>query len=314
MEAGIIFQQMIIIFLLILVGYICKKCKLINEDNKKCISSLVINVFNPSLLISSTLSSDKSPSTDTLIEATISAVVMFIVLSILGKLFSVAEKDEREKKVLRLMYIFSNIGFIGIPVIKAVMGNEYLIHVAIFNIEYTIYFYTYARSLVMNDNGKANKKARFDIRPAIFNTGTIAACLSLVFFLLKIKLPYIVSVSLTHLGNATTPLAMMIVGITIAEQKKLISILKDKSIYLFCFIKMLMVPAIVAIILKYLPISEEMKVLTLIMVSMPVGNMPLILLNENNWNAHRCSNGIILTTLLSVLTIPLLMIFFYLIH
>ena len=306
----IVFEQMLVILLLIVTGYVVKKLHMVSSESKKTMSTLVVNVFNPALIISSVLGDPEGRDTGLVLAVFAVAAGMFAALIITGKILSrIGKRDRLEQKVTELMYVFSNLGFIGIPVVKALLGDAYVIYVAVFILIFTVLFYTYGFSL-LDTKKEVHVSFRITMRRVFLNIGTIAALIALVIFFAGIQLPYVLTTTINFLSNVTTPLSLLVIGVTIGEQESLVKIFADKQVYFFALMKMLVIPLFISIFLKMLPIPKEIQVLTLIMTAMPVGSMPQMLLNDRGINFEFCSDSIIVTTLASVITIPILIILY----
>jgi predicted permease len=302
MDPFAVFYQMLILFLLILIGFLCSRTGLVNEDNAKSISGLIVHIFNPALIFSSVLSnSEKSGAAYTGL-ITLIAVCMFAFLIVIGsftsKLFA---KEHDENSIYRLMTVFSNLGFIGIPLVNSLYGSSALIYVAIFILIYNILLYTYGISILEKRKNLFSKAAM----KQFLNAGTLSCCLTLLVFCFHLPVHPILKTSVIYLGNAAIPLALMSIGISLG-QSDLRSILTDKKLYLFSFMKLLVIPAAGVFILKFLPIPTQVLGVCAIMLAMPIGNMPVMLANQYGINGASCSRGIVITTLFSVVTLPLI--------
>lgn len=309
--------QMFIIFLLIIVGFTCYKTHLITKENNACLSRLVANVFNPAIIFSSVLENASSGTNDSVPVLFLTAGGIFLFLIITGKILSHFSKNSLEQKHLtELMYIFANVGFIGIPIVKALLGSDKLIYVAIFILEYNILIYTYGTFLLQhkeNNNKNTNKKrAVFQLSALkpLLNMGTLACTATLIVFLTGISLPAPLSDSLKYLANATTPLSLMVIGVSLGAQESLLALFTNAKRYLFCLWKLVLIPLLGTFLLKRLPVSEALQQTYMIMMAMPVGNLVLMLVKENGMDDTECACTITLSTLLSVITIPV-MVFFY---
>ena len=143
MDASVIFQQMCMIFLLIAVGYVACKKKIADSRSGRVLSAIVVNICNPALMLTSVLESNGTISNEKLLLAAGIAAGIYAFLLFLGKILPIFfGKDALERDQYTLMTLFGNIGFIGIPVISAVLGTEVLIYVIICNIIFKILFYT----------------------------------------------------------------------------------------------------------------------------------------------------------------------------
>ena len=141
MNAGIVLKQMVVIFLLILVGYILQKKKLVTQKDGACLSKLIVEVFNPAIIVSSVIGSSNNGEgniTGTVLLAAVLFLVLILLAVPISKIFA---GGREEKKIYSLIFVFSNLGFIGIPVVQSIFGKGALIYVAIFILEYNILLY-----------------------------------------------------------------------------------------------------------------------------------------------------------------------------
>ncbi|MDD6234516.1 MAG: AEC family transporter [Lachnospiraceae bacterium] len=296
--------QMIIIFILLSAGFACRKTGLVTEDGSRCISRLVVNVFNPAIILSSLTGSgmDKNG----LWVVFLTGCVSFMVLILAGRVFScVMSRNKDTRHMYELMMVFSNIGFIGIPVIKALFGSDALVYAAIFIFEYNILIYTYGYALIKPESGK--KTGFRDTIKSVFNIGTVSCIAALAIFVSGIRLPYVLSETISCLGNAATPLSVMAIGFTMGSGEKISRVFTKPKQYLFAFVKLVAVPVIMTFILKKIFNDNTFCRSCMVMLGLPIGTMPLLLATESGQDGKLCSDNIILTTLLSIGTIPVLM-------
>lgn len=302
MNAGIVLKQMVVIFLLILVGYILQKKKLVTQKDGACLSKLIVEVFNPAIIVSSVIGSSNNGE-ENITGTVFLAAVLFLVLILLAVPISkIFAGGCEEKKIYSLIFVFSNLGFIGIPVVQSIFGKGALIYVAIFILEYNILLYTYGYLLVMPSDSKFHPGSL----KSLLNMGTLSCLLALLIFVCHIRLPYILGTNITYLGNVATPLALIVIGISIGQQEHLYRIFCQWKLYLFLIVKMILVPLFMAVVLKRFPISEELAQVSVILMAMPVGSMTVLLLKENHMKETLCSDSIILSSLLSIVSIPFL--------
>jgi len=292
--------QMIIMLIIIFGGYVVQKAGKVQNDNKKFLSFLVVNIFNPALLISSVITNHEPRDYNSVWITFGIASAMFALFILIAKIASYATKSESDKITIKLMFVFSNLGFIGLPVIKNVLGDSYVIYNAIYNLVYNVVFYTYGISLTSEEKG-----FKFSNLKGLLSMGTLGAVVAISLFFLNVQVPEIAEKSVVLFGQSCVPMALFIIGITVGEQESLLNIIKSVKNWIFLAVKMLAIPLLCAVILKHFPyIPEDHKQLALLMIGMPVGSLPLLLLAERNMDTTFCSNGIIITTIFSVLTLP----------
>lgn len=296
------FIQMLIVLLLMLVGFASRRRGLISDENNKCLSSLVLNVFNPAIIFSSMVSNQDGAEQGFWMGVFWVAALAFALLIALAlpteRLFG---HDRTQRKMYELMFVFSNMGFIGIPVIKALFGAEYVIYVAVFILEYNILIYTYGVTLL--DEPSHRRFSLKSLRP-LLNMGTLSCVAALVVFLGGVELPEAIVQTVSYLGDAATPLSLMVIGVSLGAQTSLLPVFAGAKKYLFCLFKMIIFPLVVGLVLKQLGIPETLCEISTILCAMPVGTMPLILVANKGLDEKPCSDAIMLTTLVSVATVP----------
>lgn len=138
----------------------------------------------------------------------------------------------------------------------------------------------------------------------MLNMGTLACALSLFLFFSGIRLPQVVNSTVDYLGDAAVPISLIIIGVNLG-QKKLASIFTNIRTYIFCILKLVLVPVLQIFLLKKLPIPADMCQIYAVLAAMPVGTMPQIMAVERGIPDGPCSDTILLSTILSIVTIPL---------
>lgn len=300
MDAAVIFRQMCMIFLLIGIGFAACRKGIVDGKSGKVLSAVVVNICNPALLLTSVMESGGGISNGKLLLAVGIGMGMYGCLFLLGNILPrFLGKDKLERDQYTLMILFGNIGFIGIPVISAVLGTEVLIYVVICTIIFNIIVYTYGVYLTArhNENSKAS-------RHSVVNVGTIAGALCIGIFLLKPQLPEILVKTVDYTGSATTFLSMMVIGISLAGMP-LGEIFREKRLYGYVALRHVLVPIVFGWILKGLAVDREMAGTFVMLSAMPVANLPLMLCEENGVDGTLLSKGIVLSTMFSLITIPL---------
>jgi hypothetical protein len=287
---------------MMMVGYVLYKKEILKEGASATISAIVINVCNPALLISSSFNRDTSVTNDKVILAVIAGAVLFGVLIIASFVVpAILHVDSKVKNYYALMCIFGNTGFIGIPLIQAVLGSGALIYAVIVNIYYTLIFYSYGYYLAGGENSKFSPKK-------LINIGNISLIVAVIIFLWQPKIPTLIENTVTYMANATTFLAITVIGISLARTN-LKPIFTQIKLYLFVILRFILVPIVLSLVLR-LFIKDEMLYRTLVILSaVPVGNLPLMRVEEVGGDSTCLSQGIILSTIMAIITIPIITIF-----
>ena len=303
----ILLKQMIILFMIMLVGIICRKKKLFTDEGCRVISALVVNVANPALILSASMNKDSVvKGKELLFVAGLSlAIYLFVILMaiIIAKLLRV---DIEDAGTYRVMTVFSNIGFMGFPLVSAVYGAEALLYASFFLIPYNVLIYTWGIS-AMSSGKKSKEDANAESGVAwnkIFNIGVIACIITIIIYLTQIRVPEYINSVVVHLSNLTAPLSMLVIGDSIAKMD-FKSLVTDKKLIGFSLIKQIVIPVIGVSIIKLLGLSYEMTGVCLIMLATPVGSMTAMLAQQYDGDYELASKGVALTTVMSVATIPL---------
>lgn len=295
-----VFFQMLSLLIMIGAGYYVTKAGMMDGHTNSQMSKMIVNVFNPLLVFSSAANSVGLVSLDTMGIVGVIAAGMFVVFIIAGMVLSpFFDKDAGQRKIFQMMFVFSNLGFIGIPVVTSILGAEYVVYVTEFLLVYTIVFYTYGITLM---NGKFSLSSLKEM----VNPGTVSSLLALLVIIFSVQLPDFVKTAVSYLGNVTSPMALVAVGFTLAHSD-LKKIFGQLRLYVFAVIKLLVLPLLMLPLLKLVTDDAALLPVCMVMFGMPIGNMPLILGNQKGIDGSTCSAAIILTTILCVFTVPVLL-------
>ena len=228
MSVEIVLTQMLIIFVMMAVGFILMRKGIVNSVGVKQISALVSNVCNPALLLTSAFSEENTATNqEVLMVAAIAFIIFFLLLLVGNVMGRILRAPKDQWNYYCLMTMFGNVGFIGIPLGTAILGNQCLIYIAVFNFMFYIYIYTYGIYLLTKQKGTKEK-----MNPRVFlNPGTVAAFLTVLIFFLKIPVPTVAAESLDYMGRATVFLAIFVIGTSLA-QVSVKEILKEYRLYI----------------------------------------------------------------------------------
>ena len=202
--------------------------------------------------------------------------------------------------IINVMVIFTNIGFMGVPMIDGIYGKDALIYMTVLLIPFNILFFSY---VIQTIKGHSDKKEPFRWQN-LANTGMGACILAIVLYLSGIELPYVLAQSITMLGSMTAPLAMMLLGSFLAdtEWKGMI----NGRIIAFTIIKMLVIPIVLTLLLGRFVDNTYLLAVCMAALATPSGNIIPLLAAVYHKEAYPVSvQGIALTTAAAVVTMPL---------
>lgn len=328
MSITVVLQQMVIIFLLIGIGMILFRRKMLSEEGSKQISGLIINVTNPALLICSALEDGPKASLAELgIALAAYAAVFALLIGIAFLLPYILRVPKNLHYAYQMLTVFGNVGFIGIPLSSAVLGSESLIFVSIFNLLFNLLVYTFGVSLLQR--AAAAQAAKNTASPAahtpkdapaptnqsgigrlrkLVNAGTISAAVTILFYLGNFNVPVIVSSTLSYAGRATTLLSMLVLGVSVAQMAPK-DIFSHPKLYVFTLLRQILVPIGCVLLMRGFIDNKLILNTMLLMTAVPAANMPLMLAKQMDMDSDSISQGIILTTILSLVTVPLTCLF-----
>lgn len=306
MNAGIIAKQMLILFLMMLTGYAAFKKGIVSKEGAKSLSSVIINIFNPCLIISGVLNKTITYSRAMVAENLILVALFFIVVILLSMVFArLMRLDPGEVNCYRLMMIFPNLGFMGIPLVRSLYGEEAVIFVAFYIVGYNLLVYSYGILLAMGGGLRQSGEKKKLPWKKVFNVGTAACAAAIIIFAFHLQVPEVVKTFADSVGNSAVPLSMMTVGIMVA-QSDLKDLVTDKKQLMLSAIRLIVIPGLCIPVMKLLPVDPVSYGIFILLMAMPVGSVVMMVETEyGSTDGSISAKSIALTSVLSVVTIPL---------
>lgn len=302
MSTSIVLQQMGVITILVGIGIFLYKRGVVDDHTSQRMSTIVMDVCNPALILASLLSGNVTATHHDLIVAIVLGASFYIGLVILGFIFPKLIRGGEDSRFYNMMTVYTNVGFIGIPVARAILPENAILYVIICNVMYSLLFYTHGIIIMSNGKEKLSLKK-------ILSPGTIMAVVSLVIFWFNIYLPPIIANSISYLGNATVFLSMTLLGVGIARSN-ITSGIKNPRIWIYIIVRMIAVPVALFFALKMAGFSSITIMGLCLMAAMPIGNLPLIQCEKMGEDTELLSGAIAISTLSSIATITVLMTVF----
>lgn len=294
----ILLKQMLVLFILMLIGVCCRKCGIFNDESNKRISALVLNVANPALVLSSGINQESAIGGMEFVKTFVLAWMIFGVLMIIAYFIPrILRAEASEYGIYKTMTIFSNVGFMGFPVIAALFGTEALLYASLFLIPFNVLIYTYGISVMKGE------KTGFQLRK-ILNVGVVSCIVTLFIYLTKLPIPIVIENAVDSVSGLAAPLSMMIIGdsLTKVNLKKLFC---NVRMLVFSGIKLLVIPLAGVGVIKLLGLNPMLTGVCMVMLSTPVGSMNAMLAQQYGGDYELASQGVTITTLLAVITMPL---------
>lgn len=300
-----ILMQMITLFILIIVGYVVSKLDILDLDTNKKISAFILKVSCPALILNSVMSGEITANSKTIISMTVCAICLYAFLVIISffipKLMDVKGND---KYSYMFMTIFSNVGFMGFPVIESIYGTGAIFFASIFNMPFNLLAYTIGIDLSAKSGGKIEKMTL----KKCFNAGVISSLLAIIIFVFNIKFPAFIVRPVALVGSLTTPLSMIVIGVSLSAIR-IRDVFDSFRMYVFTVVKLVIIPILVYLILKPFNLEPIVLGVTVVIAAMPVATNAVIMATEFEGNVELATKGVFLTTLISVFTIPVVTLF-----
>lgn len=296
----VVFQTMLKLFLLLILGFVLFKCHIFDEYTNKKISALIVNVASPMLIISSIAGVEGS--NKSIVFLMIGAgILMYIGFIILGKIINrIFPFPKKDWPVYECMVVFANTGFMGYPVLLDVFGQEAVFYASLIHMAFNFFVYTYA-IMCLTKGDDSEFKLNFK---QLLTPGIILIFVGIFIYLFDIQLPSVLMDTINSVGSLTAPLSMMMIGSSLAVYPIKDSFTDWRS-YVFAFVRLMIVPFVTMIMCRLLHIDAYYANITIITNAMPVGSMVLMLATQYNANVKIVTRNIVVSTLLSVITIPI---------
>lgn len=296
----LLFQQMLALFIFLLIGYFMRKRQILDVRGSHAISWLIVNIACPCMVISGALSGEEL-SVEMFLRTLYLCLAAYPALLAISFVLPVVLRAPREERNLyRLMTVFSNIGFMGFPILRAMYGSGVLVYACISNVIYNILFYTYAIRTIQKDS---NAKEPFRITNLI-NAGTISCVVTLIMALLRPPIPTFARTVIENLGALPASLAMIVIGSSLAEFR-LAEIFCGRRELAFSFLKLIAVPIVLIFVAKQFLSDPVLLGILMVICATPVGGMLVLAVQQYGTNERLAARNVALTTVLSVVTIPL---------
>lgn len=297
MGAGVvILKQIVIMFIILLIGLGCSLKGLITKEGNKQLSKVALYIVNPLLIFMSYQSEYSARLLKGLLWSFLLSGISFGVMIALSTL--IISKKRPEHSLERFSAVYSNCGFIGIPLIRGIYGDEGVLYLTAYITLFNILVWTHGY-MTMKESRDFKSFIKAATSPSV-----IAVFVGLIFYLMQIRLPEILHTSLQYVSDMNTPLAMLIAG-SAAAQTNVLKALKNKGLYMVCAYKLFLLPIVAFALVHFLPAPHMVKMVVLIASACPVATTGTMFAIQFDKNPERCSEFFAVSTLLSGLTLPL---------
>lgn len=308
MASTIVFNNVLTMLLYMFSGFLLVKTKKVVTDHAKSISGFLVYVCGPCMIISAFQSMEYS------LELFTSAMIFFAVTLLLQLLFFILlyiilNKRLKNPKTARYRILaagstMGNVGFFGLPLVTSLFPDQPIVacYSTLYVTSMNLLVFTLGVYLITND------KKFISVKEAIFNPTFLATLVAVPMYLLQFHFPSAIGSAVSMLGKVSTPICMLVLGLRLAsmEFKKTFT---RPIIYVICVLKLIIFPLFAYGCVYFLPFADEtFKICIFVLSAVPTASVVLSLAEVHECERKMSANVVTLTTLLSVITIPLMML------
>ena len=293
-----VFNQVAILLILIILGFILAKAKILSDESAKGITDMVLLLVTPCVIIKSFVREFNITVLKNLIISFLIAILVHIGFIVICHL-ALHSKDKLKERVLRFGAVFSNCGFMSIPLQQAILGDEGVFYGSSFVAIFNLFVWSYGIILMSGD------KKYMSPKKLIINPGIIGLSIGLVIFFLSLPVPKIIFEPISYMASLNTPLPMIIIGYHLSKSN-IFDGFKDFRCLFGIFLKIFVLPAISLIIMYLCGVRGVMLVSTIIACSAPCAAITTMFSAKFGCDTPLSVNMVSLSTILSLISMPIL--------
>lgn len=301
-----LFSNLVGLFLLIGVGFLAVRLKLLPAEASKPTSALLMKIALPATVFSSMIRPyDPNFLGDGIVILLLSSALFLLFALLSGPLCRLLRVPEGQRGMWRCCTTFCNNGFMGFPVAYALFGDDGLMLAVIIGIPFNLLLYSWGIQMVCRDRLQGSTRQRASLRAALITPINGAMLLSLIFYFTQIPIPSPILTPIRHLSNVTTPLSMLVTGMNLA-QGKVSDVIRDRNAISASAVRLLLFPLLSWGVMALIPDLDPLVVgVTLVILSMPAPAAAPILGEQYGGCTQLAARVVFLSSLLCILTIPL---------
>ena len=304
MNMSALLTKMVIFVVLMVIGYIGARTKLLNGEFTKAASKLTLNVFMSATILNSVIANPPELSGGELAEVMLACCVSIGLGYLLSALMVRLLPFNRERKpLMELLISVTNTMFIGVPVAEPVFGSQAVFYIAMSCIPFNVLLYTYG-VWRMNQSGE---RVMLHLKDMV-SVPLIATVAALLIFVLDIPVSAVAKELCSTLSAATMPMSMLVIGSSLGRVS-LLDAFKEKSLYFVSLVRLVLVPLLTLPVLRLITADPVLLGAMVIIAGCPSGIVVTVLAIQYGRDAEYTSKGILLNTVLSMVTLPALVYF-----
>ncbi|RGY92725.1 AEC family transporter [Ruminococcus sp. AM58-7XD] len=304
----LLMQQIVQLFLMIFMGYLIVKTGLVRDDDSKVLSKIILYLIVPCVIINAFQVDYTTDTVKGLLIAfaasVMTQVILLVVISVAGKLLHLNEVE-----VASVYY--SNSGNLIVPIVTFILGQEWVLYGCVFMSVQLVFLWTHCKKII-------SREASYDWKKIILNINMISIFIGVVLFFTKIRLPEIIGNTLASVGTMIGPASMIVTGMLFAGMN-LKQIFANKRVYFITFLRLIAVPLIALVLIKLSNLAsfsaDGNKIMLIVFLAIITPSASTVTqMCQVYGNDSKYASAInVMTTLLSIITMPVMVMLFQMI-
>lgn len=297
-------EVMVMLFTMVILGYAACKLGYMGDKFDKKLSSIVVDITCPLLVLSSVMG-DEMPDRSLILPLVGVGFLTYIILLVFG--FWVPRfisKNHDDQGMIGFSLMFANVGFIGYPIVASIFGPKAVFYAALLNVPNTFFIFTAGVMLVKGEYSIRQFDPKVLLSPALI--GAFIAALLVAF---GVHTPEMIARPITMVGNITVPAALMIIGSSMARLP-LREIIGSGKVYATSFLRLVIVPLSVYFLFRLCGVNTLINNINTVVIAMPVASFGTMFCMKYGRNPSLMTEATFITTLFSIITIPLITLLF----
>ena len=297
-------EVMVVLFIIVILGYVACKLGYMGDKFDKKLSSIVVDITCPLLVLSSVMG-DELPDRTLILPLLGVGFLTYILLLVFG--FWVPRlitKNHDDQGMIGFALMFANVGFIGYPIVSSIFGPHAVFYAALLNMPNTFFIFTAGVMLIKGEYSLKQFNPKVLVSPAM-----LGAFLAAIIVALGIHTPDIIARPVTMVGNITVPAALMIIGSSMAKLP-IREIIGSPKVYITALLRLTIVPLSIYFLFKACGVSDLVNNINTVVIAMPVASFGTMFCLKYGRNPSLITETTFITTLGSIITIPLINLLF----
>lgn len=297
-------EVMVVLFIIVILGYVACKLGYMGDKFDKKLSSIVVDITCPLLVLSSVMG-DELPDRTLILPLLGVGFLTYILLLVFG--FWVPRlitKNHDDQGMIGFALMFANVGFIGYPIVSSIFGPHAVFYAALLNMPNTFFIFTAGVMLIKGEYSLKQFNPKVLVSPAM-----LGAFLAAIIVALGIHTPDIIARPVTMVGNITVPAALMIIGSSMAKLP-IREIIGSPKVYITALLRLTIVPLSIYFLFKACGVRDLVNNINTVVIAMPVASFGTMFCLKYGRNPSLITETTFITTLGSIITIPLITLLF----